>query len=29
MLLDIRHLDLPVSDALHDFTNRRVTRALR
>jgi regulator of nucleoside diphosphate kinase len=29
MLVDVRHLDLPVSDALYDFTNRRVTRALR
>lgn len=29
MLVDIRHLDHPVSDALDDFARRRVTRALR
>ena len=29
MLIDIRHLDAPVSNALYDFTNRRITRALR
>jgi regulator of nucleoside diphosphate kinase len=29
MLVDIRHLDADVSDALYDFTNRRITRALR
>lgn len=29
MLLDVRHLKLPVSDALHEFTRRRVERALR
>ena len=28
MLIDIRHLDAPVSNALYDFTNRRITRAL-
>jgi regulator of nucleoside diphosphate kinase len=29
MLIDIRHLDHPVSDALNRFTERRVARALR
>ncbi|MGH7032492.1 MAG: nucleoside diphosphate kinase regulator [Stellaceae bacterium] len=29
MLIDIRHLDHPVSDALEDFAKRRITRALR
>jgi regulator of nucleoside diphosphate kinase len=29
MQLDIRHLNLPVSDALREFTRRRVERALR
>lgn len=29
MLIDIRYLGRPVSDALHDFATRRVTRALR
>ncbi len=28
MLVDIRHLNFSVSDALHEFTHRRVTRAL-
>lgn len=29
MLLEIRHVNLPVSDALQEFTQRRVARALR
>jgi regulator of nucleoside diphosphate kinase len=29
MLLDVRLIDLPVSDALREFTQRRVSRALR
>ncbi|HKS85897.1 MAG TPA: nucleoside diphosphate kinase regulator [Pseudolabrys sp.] len=29
MLIDIRHLDHPVSNALEDFTKRRISRALR
>jgi regulator of nucleoside diphosphate kinase len=29
MLLEVRHVNLPVSDALQDFTRRRLTRALR
>src|SRR5437762_894097 len=29
MLLEVRHINLPVSDALQEFTQRRVERALR
>jgi regulator of nucleoside diphosphate kinase len=29
MLIDIRHLNVPVSDALYEFTKRRIARALR
>jgi len=29
MLLEVRHINFPVSDALHEFTQRRVERALR
>lgn len=29
MLIDIRHLNVPVSDALSDFTRRRIARALQ
>jgi regulator of nucleoside diphosphate kinase len=29
MLLEVRHVNLPVSDALQDFTRRRLARALR
>ena len=29
MLLDVRHLNVPVSDELREFTRRRVVRALR
>jgi putative sigma-54 modulation protein len=29
MLIEVRHINLPVSDALREFTQRRVERALR